>query len=82
MNKKLTSLFCTGIMTLGLLSGAAVFAEDTGSTEGIQASPEFYAQADLSVLEGKKIGITIQSLENAYWAGTNQVWQFEATGDR
>ena len=69
MNKKLTSLFCAGIMTLGLLSGAAVFAEDTGSTEGIQASPEFYAQADLSVLEGKKIGITIQSLANAYWAG-------------
>ena len=37
----------------------------TGVTEGIQASPELYAQADLSVLKGKKIGITIQSLQNA-----------------
>lgn len=46
-------------------------AEDssTGSTEGVQASPEFYAKADLSALNGKKIGITIQSLANAYWAG-------------
>ncbi|HCT90439.1 MAG TPA: hypothetical protein DF613_03505 [Lachnospiraceae bacterium] len=26
-------------------------------------------EADMSVLDGKKIGITIQSLENAYWAG-------------
>ena len=67
--KKLTALICAGVMTLGLLSAGTVWAEDTGSTEGIQASPEFYAQADLSVLEGKKIGITIQSLENAYWAG-------------
>lgn len=41
----------------------------TAATEGIQASPEFYAKADLSVLNGKKIGITIQSLQNAYWAG-------------
>ncbi len=43
--------------------------ESTSAVEGIQASPEFYEEADLSVLEGKKIGITIQSLENAYWAG-------------
>ncbi len=41
----------------------------TGDTEGVQASPEFYAKADLSVLNGKKIGITIQSLQNTYWAG-------------
>lgn len=41
----------------------------TGSTEGVQASPEFYAKADLTALNGKKIGITIQSLANAYWAG-------------
>ena len=68
MKKQLAALFIAGAMTLGLTSGM-VFAEDTGSTEGIQASPEFYAEADLSVLDGKKIGITIQSLENAYWAG-------------
>ena len=35
----------------------------------VQASPEFYAKADLSVLKGKKLGIAIQSLQNAYWAG-------------
>ncbi len=69
MKKQIMALFCAGVMTLGLLAAGVVSAEDTGSTEGIQASPEFYAQADLSVLEGKKIGITIQSLENAYWAG-------------
>jgi ABC-type sugar transport system substrate-binding protein len=69
MKKQLTAILCTGALVLGLLSASLVMAEDTGSTEGIQASPEFYATADLSVLEGKKIGITIQSLENAYWAG-------------
>ena len=70
MKKRITALFCAGIMTFGMLSAGVVSAaENTGNTEGIQASPEFYAQADLSVLDGKKIGITIQSLENAYWAG-------------
>lgn len=44
-------------------------ADSTGATEGVQASPDFYANADLSALNGKKIGITIQSLQNAYWAG-------------
>ncbi len=42
---------------------------DTASAEGIQADADFYASADLSQLNGKKIGITIQSLQNAYWAG-------------
>ena len=70
MKKQLISLFCAGVMSLGLLSAGVVgAAEDTGSTEGIQASPEFYEKADLTILDGKKIGITIQSLENAYWAG-------------
>lgn len=44
-------------------------ASNTGNTDGVQASPEFYEKADLSVLNGKKIGVTIQSLQNAYWAG-------------
>lgn len=44
-------------------------SDSTGDTEGIQADDALYAQADLSVLDGKKIGITIQSLRNAYWAG-------------
>ena len=64
--KKLVALFCLAmIMALPV----AAMAADTGATEGIQASPEFYAKADLSVLKGKKIGIAIQSLQNAYWAG-------------
>lgn len=55
---------------------------DTASTEGIQASPEFYAKADMSVLKDKKIGITIQSLQNAYWAGVMTALQeaLEAAG--
>lgn len=47
----------------------------TGSTEGIQADEEFYAQADLASLNGVKIGITIQSLRNAYWAGVMSALQ-------
>jgi len=50
-------------------TAAAAAATSTGSTEGVQASPEFYAKADLASLNGKKIGVTIQSLQNAYWAG-------------
>ena len=65
--KKLLAMVCTGMLALGMMTGAAM--ADTGDTEGVQASPEFYEKADLSILEGKKIGITIQSLENAYWAG-------------
>ncbi len=67
MKKRLIAMVCTGMMVLGTLTGTAM--ADTEGTEGVQASPEFYAEADLSTLEGKKIGITIQSLENAYWAG-------------
>ena len=52
-----------------MLMSVCALAETTGETEGVQASPEFYAKADLSVLSGKKLGITIQSLQNAYWAG-------------
>jgi len=73
--KKLMSLVLAGAMVVSPMAAASVFAEDTGSTEGIQASPEFYAEADLSVLEGKKIGVTIQSLQNAYWAGVMSALQ-------
>lgn len=57
-------------------------AATTADTEGTQASPEFYATADLSVLKDKKIGITIQDLGNAYWAGvmTALTEQIEAAG--
>ena len=57
------------ILALVLIMAAPALAADTSKTEGIQSNPEFYAKADLSVLKGKKIGITIQSLQNAYWAG-------------
>ena len=63
--KKLVALILAVIM----LMSVCALAETTGETEGVQASPEFYAKADLSVLSGKKLGITIQSLQNAYWAG-------------
>lgn len=48
---------------------AAATTSEAAGLDGIQASEEFYAQADLASLNGKKIGITIQSLQNAYWAG-------------
>ena len=64
--KKFVALFCLALI---LALPVAAMAADTAKTEGIQASPEFYAKADLSVLKGKKLGITIQSLQNAYWAG-------------
>ena len=68
--KKQLAILCAGLMAVSVLGGASlVYAEDTGSTEGIQATPEWYEEADLSVLEGKKLGITIQSLQNSYWAG-------------
>lgn len=59
------------LLCVVLMAPVAVWAADytTSTTEGVQASPEFYAKADLSVLKGKKLGITIQSLQNAYWAG-------------
>lgn len=64
--KKFAAIF-TLVMILAL--PVCAFAADTSATEGVKASPEFYAKADLSVLKGKKLGITIQSLQNAYWAG-------------
>ena len=63
--KRLVALILAVLMLLSVCA----LAETTGETEGVQASAEFYAKADLSVLSGKKLGITIQSLQNAYWAG-------------
>ena len=64
--KKFAAVF-TLVMLLAL--PVCAMAADTTKTEGVKASPEFYAQADFSVLKGKKLGIAIQSLQNAYWAG-------------
>ena len=63
--KKLISLVLAALLVLSLCA----FAESTGDTEGVQANAEWYEKADFSVLQGKKLGITIQSLQNAYWAG-------------
>lgn len=65
--KKILAIVLASLMILATLTCA--FAETTGETEGVNASAEFYAKADLATLSGKKIGITIQSLQNAYWAG-------------
>ncbi len=51
--------------------------EGTANVDAIQADQAFYAAADLSILKGKKIGITIQSLKNAYWAGVMQAMEDE-----
>ena len=44
-------------------------SHQTPSIMGIQADSDFYARADLRILRRKKIGITVLSLNNAYWAG-------------
>lgn len=97
MKKKILAILCVCTLILGLFTAcndgnggstsapaqtAAPAQTSTGSTEGVQASPEFYAKADLSTLSGKKIGVTIQSLQNAYWAGVMTALQevVEANG--
>lgn len=64
--KKILALILAALM---MLSVCALAEANTGATEGIQADADFYAKADLSALNGKKIGITIQDLKNPYWAG-------------
>ncbi len=62
-------------------SEASSSAEGTGSVKGTNATDELYDSADTSVLKGKKIGITIQSLSNAYWAGVMKALQEELQKD-
>jgi ABC-type sugar transport system substrate-binding protein len=85
MKKRILAILCISALMLTMFTGCvnkgdegssdsgetteATETTDTAEADGIQASPEFYSKADLSVLKGKKIGITIQSLQNAYWAG-------------
>ena len=97
MKKRILAMLCMATLVIALFAGCVNKGEDaaapadegtttestdTAATAGIQASPEFYAEADLSVLNGKKIGITIQSLQNAYWAGVMTALQeaLEANG--
>lgn len=77
--KKILALILVCLMAI---LPCAMAEDSTAATEGVQASPEFYAKADLSALSGKKLGITIQSLQNAYWAGVMTALQevLEANG--
>ena len=68
MKNRFLSLLLAVVMVLALLAGTALM-ETTTETKGVQAGEEFYAKADLKMLAGKKLGISIQSLQNAYWAG-------------
>ena len=69
MRKRFLALIAAVSMVVAAMA-PAVYAEETeAAVEGIQADADFYAKADLKSLDGKKIGITIQSLQNAYWAG-------------
>lgn len=80
-NKKFMAMICAGTMALTAFAGTAAFAEETGAVEGVQADDAFYEAADISVLEGKKIGVTIQDIKNAYWAGVMSALEEELKED-
>ena len=74
MKKMMSILLVVSLLLLAACSaapsgGTEAPSGSTAESEGIQADAAFYGKADLSCLNGKKIGITIQSLQNAYWAG-------------
>ena len=77
--KKLLSVLMIISMTLFLFAGCSMSgsepASNTNNIEGIRADAEFYNKADLKYLDGKKIGITVQSLQNTYWAGAMSALQ-------
>lgn len=73
--KKILALILAALMLLSVVALAE--QQSTAETEGVQASEEFYANADFSIFAGKKIGITVQSLQNAYWAGVMTAVQEE-----
>ena len=56
-------------LIIALLLSACALAESTTSVDGAQEAREWYDAADCSILDGKRIGITVQSLKNAYWIG-------------
>ncbi|WP_051226976.1 sugar ABC transporter substrate-binding protein [Butyrivibrio sp. MC2013] len=67
--KKLIALVLTGVILLtGCAKGGGGKAFNVPEGE-VQADSAYYSKADLNSLKDKKIGITIQSLDNAYWAG-------------
>ena len=67
--KKIIALILTSAVILSGCQGAGSAGSSNVPEGEIQADAAYYSGADLSSLKGKKIGITIQSLDNAYWAG-------------
>lgn len=57
------------LTTLVLLSNICVIAEPTASVDGFLAPRDWYDLADCSALQGKRICVAVQSLENSYWTG-------------
>lgn len=68
------------VFMLALLLNVVALADTTGEAKGFQATAEWYDAADCSVLQGKKIGITIQSLTNTYWIGVMSALEEVLTG--
>ena len=66
--RRTIALFLILVLCLSGCGNAQTGAGKTTSGS-LQADSAFYNQADLAALSGKKIGITIQTLDNAYWAG-------------
>ena len=54
MMKKWMALLCAGILAMNSFSLAAG-TEATSETEGVQASPEFYAEADSLCLMERRL---------------------------
>lgn len=71
----MATFFLVGCSPSGNTGNETNSASGTSNIEGIRANAEFYGSADLKVLNGKKIGISVQSLQNAYWAGAMSALQ-------
>ncbi|MFT3985959.1 MAG: sugar ABC transporter substrate-binding protein [Lachnospiraceae bacterium] len=80
MKKKMISMLLVGAMALSVLVGcsttepgteaAATQAEDTKTEEPAAEPAKEEAPAEAAEADGNfKVGITLQSLENSYWAG-------------
>ena len=57
------------MLIIALLLNICTLAESMASIEGTQPTREWYDAVDCSILTGKKICITVQSMKNAYWIG-------------
>ena len=67
--KKTIAIFLIMVLCLCGCGSSTGGTSANVSSGSIQADASFYNQANLSLLKDKKIGITIQTLDNAYWAG-------------